>query len=248
MNRRIVIASALCLLMVSLRAAAWAVTPARDTQNALVKFVRASAQPSPQEVAKALHVVLEPPMLEQTFLGPMSARVTYPLKPNNRGIRSMSLFYTVDQSGIRERSEMLDIELDTAACIDPAHFPTSVKFTRRNRPGVPGGDVTTRNLIEYVAPHLNVRSSFTLITPENGHCASQARFYAGYGKDLYRKDGSLDAPEGPLMDDTSIGRETLLPYSLHPPFTAVAFWNVLRHVVQSGHGYITADQLDKAFQ
>jgi hypothetical protein len=108
--------------------------------------------------------------------------------------------------------------------------------------------VNTRNLIDYIAPHGNVRSSFILTTPENGHCANKATFFAGYGKDLYRKDDSLDAPEGPLMDAASIGRETMLPYPLHPPFAAVTFWNRLRHLVQSGHGYITADQLDMAFQ
>lgn len=179
-------------------------------------LVRSPAQPSPWEVAKALHVTLEPPIQGETFLGPMSARFAYSLKPNHQGIRSISLFYTVDQSGIRERSEMLDIQLDPAVCIDPNRFPASVKFRHRNNPGIPGGYVNTRNLIDYIAARGNVRSSFILTTPENEHCANKATFFAGYGKDLYRKDGSLDAPEGPLMDATSIGRETLPPCPLPP--------------------------------
>jgi hypothetical protein len=247
MNRRVAFISSACVLAMFLQSTACAATLTQETQNAFMKLVRSPEQPSPREVAKALHVTLEPPIQGETFLGSMSARFAYPLKPNHQGIRSISLFYTIDQSGIRESSELLDIQLDPAVCIDPNRFPASVKFTHRNNPGIPGGDVNTRNLIDYIAPHGNVRSSFILTTPENEHCANKATFFAGYGKDLYRKDDSLDAPEGPLMDATSIGRETLLPHPLHPPFASVTFWNTLRRLVQSGHGYITADQLDMAF-
>jgi len=178
----------------------------------------------------------------------MSGLLLYPAKPNHHGVRAISLFYTIDQSGIRERSEILDIQLDPVVCVNPNRFPASIKFAQRDRPGVSGGDVITPEQIEYVAPYGNVRSSFTLTTAMAGHCAVSASFYTGYGKDPYRKDGTHDAPEGPVIDDTSIGHETRLTYPLHPPFDATTFWNTLRHLVQSGHGYITADQLDKAFQ
>ena len=215
---------------------------------ALVRLANSPGQPTPDAVAQALHITFGTPSLEGGFLSEPGGTITYPVKANRRGVHSVRLSFVVDDSGVRVAFEVLDIDLDPTVCVDPTKLPASTKFEATHRAPQKLGDFVMGPRDSY-SKFVAGGKVFTLFTNGRDRCANSVSFVMRYAPDPRRPEAlAHQVPEPPLIDETPIVKAQHSSYPLHPPFTAVDFWKKIYGLIQSRHGYITSDALEKALQ